>query len=100
LIAEKGFGPMRFSATATLFAALALAGCMGPEGNPDRSPYANDPGGAMAVKPETVGKVAYDPYATPKPFSDMQAGQAAINPPPPGPLPTPMPMATPGRPRY
>jgi hypothetical protein len=80
---------MRFSAGAALFAALTLAACMGPEGNPDRSPYANEPGGTLAVNPQTIGTVAYDPYAAPKPFADMQAGQAAINPPPPmTPIPT------------
>jgi hypothetical protein len=90
---------MRFSASAALFA-LALGGCMGPEGNPDRQPYANDPGGAIAVKPETVGKVAYDPYGTPAPFADMQAGQAAINPPPPmAPLPPVPTYPAPARPR-
>ena len=77
---------MRFSAA--LFAALTLSSltlgaCMGPQGNPDRRPYANEAGGTLAVKPMNVGKVAYDPYAEPKPFADMQAGQAAINPPPP-----------------
>ncbi len=90
---------MRFSTSAALLAAVTLAGCMGPQGNPDRQPYANEAGGTMAVKPETIGKVAYDPYATPAPFSDMQAGQAAINPPPPAPMVSPMPPATPGRPR-
>jgi len=43
----------------------------------------------MAVKPETVGTVAYDPYGTPAPFADMQTGRAAINPPPPLPMPAP-----------
>lgn len=91
---------MRLSTSAVLFAALTLAACMGPQGNPDGQPYANEPGGTVAVKPETVGKVAYDPYAAPKPFADMQAGQAAINPPPPLPLP-PMPAnPAPARPRY
>jgi len=74
---------MRFSASAALFAALTLGACMGPQGNPDNRPYANEPGGTLAVKPMNVGKVAYDPYAEPKPFADMQEGQAAINPPPP-----------------
>ena len=70
---------------------------MGSQGNPDRTPYANEPGGVMAVKPETIGKVAYDPYGTPAPFTDMQAGQAAINPPPPmTPVPT---YPAPARPR-
>ena len=84
---------MKFAAGTTLLAALSLMGCMGPEGNPNRQPYANEPGGTIAVKPGTVGTVGYDPYATPAPFADMQAGQAAINPPPP--LATPMPPATP-----
>jgi len=74
---------MRFSASAALFSALTLGACMGPQGNPDNRPYANEPGGTLAVKPMNVGRVAYDPYAEPKPFADMQAGQAAINPPPP-----------------
>ena len=52
------------------------------------------PGGALAVRPETVGQVAYDPYATPKPFADMQVGQAAINPPPPAPMAMPPAPAT------
>lgn len=84
---------MKWTVGAALIAAMALAGCMGPEGNPNAQPYANDAGGTAAVKPETMGKVAYDPYATPAPFSDMQAGQAAINPPPPMPLPVPNPPA-------
>lgn len=61
----------------------ALAGCAGPEGNPNGQPYADEAGGAMAVKPQVLGEVAYDPYGTPAPFADMQAGQAAITPPPP-----------------
>ena len=81
------------AAAATLLAAIALTGCMGPAGNPNRQPYANEPGGTMAVKPETVGTVAYDPYGTPAPFADMQTGRAAINPPPP--LPMPAPQASP-----
>jgi hypothetical protein len=86
---------MKFAAGATLLAALTLMGCMGPDGNPNRQPYANEPGGAIAVKSATVGTVSYDPYAAPAPFTDMQAGQAAINPPPP--LATPMPPVPPGR---
>ncbi len=81
---------MRFSASvfgALTLATLALAGCTGSQGNPDGQPYANDPGGAVAVKPETIGQVAYNPYATPAPFTDMQVGQAAINPPAPMVLP-------------
>ena len=78
---------MRFSlAAAALLAATALSACMGPEGNPNGSPYANEPGGTIAVKPEMVGMVTYDPYATPAPFVDMQIGQPAINPAPTPPL--------------
>lgn len=80
---------MKWTVGAALMAAMALAGCMGPQGNPNARPYANDPGGTAAVKPETAGKVAYDPYGTPAPFADMQAGQAAINPPQLLPLPAP-----------
>ena len=82
---------MRFAAGAVLVAAMTLMGCMGPEGNPNRKPYASDPGGTMAVKAQTVGSVSYDPYGTPAPFTDMQAGQAAINPP----MPMPAPQANP-----
>ena len=57
---------MRFAlAAAALLAATSLGACMGPEGNPNGSPYANEPGGTIAVKPETVGMVSYNPYATP-----------------------------------
>jgi hypothetical protein len=61
---------------------LVLAGCAGSQGNPDGQPYANEPGGMMAAKPEFVGSDGYDPYAKPAPFADMQAGQAATMPPP------------------
>jgi len=80
---------MRFPIGAALVAAMALGGCMGPQGNPNGQAYANEPGGVMAEKPQTIGKASYDPYATPAPFADMQAGQPAINPPPPMPLVTP-----------
>jgi len=73
---------MRFSIGIALLG-LALAGCAGPEGNPNGQPYANEPGGAIAVKPQSLGEASYDPYGTPAPFADMQAGQAAITPPPP-----------------
>jgi hypothetical protein len=78
---------MRFAlAAAALLAATSLGACMGPEGNPNGSPYANEPGGTIAVKPETVGMVSYNPYATPAPFADMQMGQPATNPAPMPPL--------------
>jgi hypothetical protein len=77
---------MKFPLGAALLAAMALAGCAGPEGNPNGLAYANEPGGAMAAPPQTFGTVSYDPYAPAAPFADMQAGQAAINPPPPLPM--------------
>jgi len=78
---------MRFSiAAAALLAATALSACVGPEGNPNGSPYADEPGGTLAVRPEVLGMVSYDPYAPAAPFADMQAGQPAINPAPVTPL--------------
>jgi len=74
---------MKLAVGAALVAAMALGGCIGPQGNPDGVAYADEPGGTLAVKPLTVGAVSYDPYATPAPFADMQMGQPAINPPPP-----------------
>jgi len=70
----------------TLLAALALTGCMGAAGNPGDQPYADAPGGAIAVKPAPAPAVAYDPGAAPPAFNDMQIGQPALNPPP-APLP-------------
>jgi hypothetical protein len=86
------------TSAAALVAALSLMGSMEPAGNPNRQPYANEPGGTMAVQPATVGTVSYDPYGTPAPFADMQTGQAAINPPPPLPMPPPL-VNRPLRPR-
>jgi len=78
---------MRFSISIALLGltlvGLTLAGCAGPEGNPNGQPYADEAGGAMAVKPQVLGEATYNPYGTPAPFADMQAGQAAIMPPPP-----------------
>ena len=73
---------MRYSIGMALLG-LLLAGCAGPQGNPNRQPYADEPGGAIAAKPQVLGDVRYDPYGKPAPFADMQAGQAAIAPPPP-----------------
>lgn len=84
---------MKFARGAALLAAMALAGCSGPQGNPNGQAYANEPDGAIAVKPLTIGTVSYDPYAPPASFADMQAGQAAINPPPPLPMAPPPPPA-------
>ena len=80
---------MKFAVGAALVTAIALSGCTAPQGNPNKQAYADGPGGALAVKPLTVGTVSYDPYGTPAPFADMQMGQPAINPPPPMPLITP-----------
>jgi hypothetical protein len=77
---------MRFSMTAALLAACALSAfglgaCTnGNQGNPDNQPYATDPAGAIAVKPQFISTESYDPYGTPPAFSDMQAGSAAIAP--------------------
>ncbi|HWU54146.1 MAG TPA: hypothetical protein VN175_01510 [Rhizomicrobium sp.] len=78
---------MKFPVGAALLAVIALGGCTEHQGNPNTQAYATDPGGAMAVKPLTVGAVSYDPYGTPAPSVDMQMGQPAVNPPPPMPLP-------------
>jgi len=85
---------MKLSAGAALLAAMAmtsvtLAACMGPDGNLGGQPYADQAGGSLAVKPQSLGQESYDPNARPAPFDDMQPGQAAINPPPP--LQTPPP---------
>ena len=72
---------MRFSMTAALLAACALSACAnGNQGNPNNQPYATDPAGAIAVKPQFISTESYDPYGTPPAFSDMQAGSAAITP--------------------
>lgn len=56
---------------------VALAGCAGPDGNPDNSPYANQPGGTMAVAPHDRPAVAYDPSA-PNPSKDASLGAQAL----------------------
>jgi hypothetical protein len=77
---------MRFSMTAALLAACALSAfglgacANGNQGNPDNQPYATDPAGAIAVKPQFISTESYDPYGTPPPFADMLAGSAAIMP--------------------
>ena len=102
---------MRFSMTAALLAAAALStslgGCAlsGPQGNPNKQPYANEPGGTIAVKPQFISTESYDPYGTPAPFADMQYSAGAINPAPTPPLnlnpqgASPMPRGTIPRPR-
>jgi len=72
---------MRLSMTAALLAACALSACAnGNQGNPNNQPYATDPAGAIAVKPQFISTESYDPYGTPPPFADMQAGSAATAP--------------------
>jgi hypothetical protein len=66
---------MRFSLVITLLGS-ALAGCAGPDGNMSRQPYADEPGGAMAVKPQSVGHESYDPNTAPY---DMQAAPPMPN---------------------
>ena len=89
---------MRFEIGGALLAAIALAGCMGPEGNPNKQAYATDPGGTVAVSPQAVGTVAYDPYAKAPSFADMDIGSAAIAPPPPLNLTPPSASPAPRRP--
>ena len=89
---------MRFEIGAALLAAMALAGCMGPEGNPNKQAYATDPGGSVAVTPQAVGTVTYDPYGKAPSFADMDIGSAAIAPPPPPPMNLTPPSAAPRRP--
>jgi len=101
---------MRFSMTAALLAACAfsafgLGACAnGNQGNPNSQPYATDLGGAIAVKPQFISTESYDPYGTPPPFADMQAGSAATAPQPQTPMnysPAPVqpPRNTPAMPR-
>jgi hypothetical protein len=74
---------MRFPTTAALLAACALSACAnGNQGNPGNQPYATDPAGAIAVKPQFTSTASYDPYGTPPPFADMQSGSVATAPPP------------------
>jgi hypothetical protein len=71
---------MRLSIAAALLAASALAGCLGPEGNPNGQAYATDAGGTIATQPQFVGNETYDPYGKSAPFYDMTIGSAAITP--------------------
>jgi hypothetical protein len=59
---------MKYSALVAL-SALVLSGCMGPDGNPDGQPYANEPGGTIAAPPMANGVATYNPQS--------QAPQAA-----------------------
>jgi hypothetical protein len=97
-------GSMRFAMTAAFLAAASLGACAhGMEGNPNSQPYAGQPGGTIATQPQVASTVSYDPYATPAPFADMQAGSVAITPSATPPLnlspqgASPMPQAAPRR---
>jgi hypothetical protein len=80
-----GNSRMKYSPLIGLFA-LVLSGCMGPDGNPDGQPYADEPGGAIAAQPQINGVVAYNPQA-PQP---QDAVTTMILPPiPPTPPPAP-----------
>jgi hypothetical protein len=68
-----------------LLAALALAACMGPSGNPNGQPYADS--GMIAVKPMPAATVQYDPKAEAPDFGAMQIGQPGLTTPPPAPMP-------------
>ena len=69
---------MKFAmALAVVVLPLALGGCMGPAGNPNGMAYADEPGGAIAAPPQSLGTVSYDPSAPVAPFADMKAGTPA-----------------------
>jgi hypothetical protein len=74
---------MKFAiAIAAVILPIALAGCMGPAGNPDGMAYADEPGGAIGAPPQNLGLVSYDPSASVTPFNDMKAGAPAGGPAP------------------
>ena len=64
---------------ATFAGAILLAGCAGPDGNPNGQPYAGEPGGTIAVAPQNMGMPLYDPDAKAPPFEDMKAGGVGAN---------------------
>ncbi len=80
--------------TVVFLLAMACAGCaQGPDGNPDNTPYANQPGGTVAVTPQDGPAIAYNPYA-PNPSQDTGLGAPALGsnggaPMPESPPPTP-----------
>lgn len=73
---------MKFQIAAVALAALTLAACMGPQGNPNGQPYANEPGGAMAAAPAANGTETYDPRKPAPPFQDMRTGATPATPAP------------------
>jgi hypothetical protein len=77
---------MRIEIGAALLAAMTLAGCMAPHGNPNGQAYATDPGGMVGVSPHAIGTATYDPYGKAPGFADMDIGSAAITPAPTPPM--------------
>jgi hypothetical protein len=74
---------MKFAiALAVVVLPIALGGCMGPEGNPNGMAYADEPGGAIAAPPQSMGTVSYDPSGPVPPFDDMKAGAVVGGPAP------------------
>ena len=69
----------------TLALSASLSACMGPQGNPNGSPYADEPGGTIAVKPETLGTETYDPAKATLPAQGMRPGPYSPTPQTPAP---------------
>jgi hypothetical protein len=87
LLAFSGFIAMRFLIPVAILAVSSLAACAsGPDGNPNGRPYADEPGGTLAVRPQFISSDSYDPFAKAAPFEDMQMGNAAVTPAPTPPL--------------
>lgn len=64
--------------TMVFLLAIGCAGCAsGPDGNPDNTPYATQPGGMMATTPHDLPPIAYDP-AAPNPSEDTRMGAPAL----------------------
>jgi hypothetical protein len=61
-------------ALAAIILPIALAGCMGPEGNPNGMAYAGEPDGVIGAPPQSLGAASYDPSGPVAPFDDMKAG--------------------------
>ncbi len=76
---------MKIQIAAITFVALALGACMGPQGNPNGSPYADEPGGTIAVKPEMLGTETYNPAMAAPPVQGMRPGPYSPTPQTPAP---------------
>ena len=79
---------MKYSIIALAGAAF-LAGCMGPQGNPNGQSYATESGGTIAVAPTPTGPPTYDPNAKAPVSYAMKAGGAGANQPAPSGNPPP-----------